>query len=128
MRRNRVLIFTRVLILLFIIGTIIALFIALRNIDNRISIDFLFGYLFFAIFLIIYVLIITILNSRKLKWIEIRTMVFKFIALFILLGTINFIFDYVFRPTKIDLVREFSISIGLAFGITFLDVTIFKKE
>ncbi|WP_176718882.1 hypothetical protein [Caloranaerobacter ferrireducens] len=50
----------------------------------------------------------------------------KFISLFILLGALNYGFDYVFRPSNVNLYREFSIALGVAFGITFIDV-IFKK-
>ncbi|MDS1030050.1 hypothetical protein RDV78_06020 [Bacillota bacterium LX-D] len=122
------LIFTRILYTLFIIGTIISLFIVYKDIDNSIAFKFLIGYLFFTFFLILYVPFITILNSRKLKRVEIRKRLFKFIALFILFGSLNYIFDYVFRPSNIDVFREFSIALGLAFGISFIDVTFLKKK
>jgi len=85
------------------------------------------GYLFFTFFLLLYVPIITIVNSRKLKWFEIRKRLFKFIFLFILFGVVNYTMDFFFRPLKVDLFRELSIALGLAFGISFFDVT-FSKE
>ncbi|MFZ5967700.1 MAG: hypothetical protein ACOYVK_11090 [Bacillota bacterium] len=124
MEKSKVLVFTRILYILFIIGTVISLFIVYKDIDSSIAYKFLMGYLFLAFFLLLYVPFITILNSRKLKWIEIKKRLLKFIALFILFAALNCVFDYVFRPLKIDLFREISIALGLAFGISFIDVTL----
>lgn len=128
MKKNRVLIFNRILYILFAIGTIILLWMTYKDIDSRIAFKFGIGYLFLTFFLLLYIPFITILNLRKLKWIEIRKRLFKFIALFILFGTLNYILDHVFRPSNIDLFREFSIALGLAFGISFIDVTFLKKK
>lgn len=128
MKKNMSLIFTRILYILFIIGTIISLIIVYKDINSSISFKFLMGYLFFTFFLLLYVPFITVLNSRKLKWIEIRKRLLKLIALFILYGTSNYVFDYIFRPSNIDFFREFSIALGLAFGSSFIDVTFLKKK
>ncbi|QIB26845.1 hypothetical protein [Caloranaerobacter azorensis] len=58
------------------------------------------------------------------KGIETRKMLLKFIFLFTLLGALNYGFDYVFKPLDVNLYREFSIALGLAFGITSIDVKI----
>jgi hypothetical protein len=125
---NKGSILTRVLLVLFIVGTIVSLCIVIGNINNKVSFYFLIGYLFFAFLLILYIPAITILNSRQLKWAEIRGKLIKFIILFALFGITNYMIDYFFRPMKIDLFREFSISIGLAFGISFFDVTFLKRN
>lgn len=127
MKKNKILIFTRILYMLFAIATIISLFIVYKDINGNIAFRFLIGYVFFTFFFIIYIPIITILNSRKLKWIEIRKRLFKFIILFILFGASNYGLDFIFRPSKIDLYREFSIAFGLSLGIAFIDVTFLKK-
>lgn len=128
MKKNRLLIFTKILYILFGIGTILVLVIVYKDIDSKFAFKFAVGYLFFALFLLLYVPFITFLNLRKLKWIEIRKRLIKFITLFILFGTLNYGFDYVFKPTGIDLFREFSTALGLAFGISFIDVTFLKKK
>jgi len=128
MKKGKVLVFTRVLYVLFAIGTIISLFIAYKDIDGDIAFKFLMGYLFFTFFILVYIPFITILNSRKLKWIEIRKRLFGFIILFVSFGTSNYILDYIFRPDNISLFREFSIALGVAFGVTFADVTFLKKN
>lgn len=128
MKKNVLLIFTRILYTLFFIGTVISIFIVYKDIDSSITFKFLIGYLFFIFFLLLYVIFITIFNSRKLKWVEIKGRLFKFISLFILFGALNYVFDYAFRPSNIDLFREFSIAIGLSFGISFISITLHKRE
>jgi len=128
MKKNAVLVLTRTLYTLFITGTLISLFIAYKDIDSNLAFKFVMGYLFFTFFMILYVPFVTILNSRRLKWVEIRKRLFKFIALFALFGAVNYVFDNVFRPSNIDLFRAFSNAIGLAFGISFIDVIFLKKE
>ncbi|WP_066499606.1 hypothetical protein [Abyssisolibacter fermentans] len=127
MKKNTILFFTRILYILFIIGTIISLFVVYKDIDSSIAFKFVMGYLFFTFFMLLYIPLITIINLRKLKWIKIRKKLLKFIVLFVLFGSLNYVFDYVFRPSKIDLFREFSNALGLAFGISFIDVIFLKK-
>jgi amino acid transporter len=127
MRENKIT-FTGILYLLFIIGTIITLYIVFGNIDNRISVNFVVGYAFFAVFIFLYTIFVTNVNSRKLKWVEIRKRLFKFIIYFVLIGVINFIFDYIFRPTKINLFREFSTPFGFALAVSFFDIIALSKK
>ena len=128
MKKNKTLFFTKIIYILFAIGTIISLFIVYKNIDSNIASKFVMGYFFLTLFMLLYVPFITILNSRKLRWIEIRKRLLKFIAGFILFGALNYGFDYVFRPSNIDLFREFSTAFGVAFGASFIDVTFLKKK
>lgn len=128
MKKNTALVFTKILCILFIIGTIISLFIVYKDIGSSSAFKFLMGYLFLTFFLLLYIPFIIILNSRKLKWVEVRKRLFKFIALCILFGGLNYGFDYVLRPSNIDLFREFSIALGLAFSASFIDVTFLKKK
>jgi hypothetical protein len=128
MKKNVLGIFTITFFILFIVGTITSVFIVYKDIDSDIAFKFLTGYLFFTLFLLLYVPFITILNSRKLKWVEIRKRLIKFTVLFILFGALNYVFDYIIRPSNQDLFREFSIAAGLAFGISFIDVIFLKKK
>lgn len=128
MKKNATLLFTKIIYALFIIGTIITMLIVYKTIDSRQSFKFLIGYVFLTFFLVIYVFFITIFNLRKLKWIEIRRRLFKFSVIFILFGILNVGFDYVFRPSNIDVSRNFSVPLGMAFGLSFLDITFLKKK
>lgn len=120
--------FTKTIYILFFIGTIISLFIVYRKIDNSIAFNFLVGYVLFTFLLLIYIPVVTVINSRRLKRVDIRKRLIKFFTVFILFGALNYGFDYFLRPEKIDLLRQFSIGFGLAFGISFIDVTFLKKE
>lgn len=122
------LIFTRILYILVAIGTIILLLMAYKVIEISIDFKFIIGYMLLAFLLLFHVAIITILNLRKLKWVQIRKRLFKFIALFIFFSTLYYISDCFFKQSNIDLFRVFSSAIVSAFGISFIDVTLFKKR
>ncbi|MHC1681591.1 MAG: hypothetical protein AB6733_01305 [Clostridiaceae bacterium] len=128
MKKTAVLIFTRILYVLFLVGTIISLFIVYRDVDGNFDYKFLMGYLYFALFMILYVPFITFYNSRRLKWVEIRKRLVRFVTLFISFGILNFVFDYFFRPSNIDFYREISVAIGLSFGISFVNVTFMRSK
>lgn len=128
MKKNTVLIFTRILYVLTVIGTIISLFIVYKDIDSVFAIRFLMGFLYFVLFMILYVLSITFINLRKFQGTEIRKRLLKFIVLFISFGVLNYVFDYFFRPSNINFFREFSVALGLSFGITFIDATFLKSK
>ncbi|WP_186430167.1 hypothetical protein [Clostridium sp. BSD9I1] len=128
MKKNKLLIFTRVLYSLFIIGTIVVLWMIYKDVHSSIAFKFGMGYLFLTFFLILYVPIITILNARKLKWVNIRERFFKFIISFITLWALGYAFDWIFRPSKVDLFRGLPIAFGLSFGIYFTDILFLKKN
>lgn len=125
--RDKTSIFTKILYVVFVIGTIISLFIVYKNIDSNIAFNFVMGYLCLSIFMVFYIFYITIVNSKKLKWLEIRKKLFRLIALFALFVVLNYTFDYYFRPSNINLFRTFSIAFGLSFGISFIDVILLKN-
>ncbi|APM37979.1 hypothetical protein [Clostridium kluyveri] len=128
MNKNILSFFTKFICNLYIICTIIMLFIVYNNIENNIISRFGMCYFYLTLFVFVYIPFITIFNSRKLKWVEIKERLFKFIALSILFGGLNYVFDYVFRPSNIDLFREFSIALGLTFGISFIDIILLGRK
>lgn len=127
MKRDRLIIFTKILYILFAVGTVISLFIVYSDADGSMAFNFILGYAFLAFFMLLYIPIVTIINSRKLKWTEIGRKIFKFLLLFSLFSISNFGFDYLFRPSDLDAFRIFSTALGLSFGIAFIDVIFFKK-
>lgn len=78
--------------------------------------------------MIAYIPLTVIRNSRELKWPEIKKRIYKFIILFIIFGAINYGLDYLLRPSKIDLMRQFLRALALAFGISFTDVIFLKNK
>lgn len=125
---RKLLSFTKFIYVLFIIGTITSIFIVYKNIANGIAVKFVIGYVFLSFFMLLYIPFVTILNSKSLKWVEIRKRLFKFISLFILFGALNYVFDYILRPSHINLAKELSIAFGLAIGGSFTDILFLEKN
>ena len=125
--RNKKLLLTKILYGLFLLSTLVIIFIVYKDIGNDISFNFLLGYIFFTFFMLIYIPGVTIMNTRGFKWTKIKVSLVKFISILLFLTAINYGFDYLVRPTEINLIRNFSTSLGLSFGLAFFDI-IFLKE
>lgn len=52
----------------------------------------------------------------------------RFIMIFLLVGIFNYILDKIFTPSDINLVKNFSIALGLAIGVSFFDVILLKNK
>lgn len=128
MKRNILLFFTKLIVTLFIIGTVLMIFFAYSHAKGSIVSKIGMCYLWLVIVMFIYIPIVTILNSTKLKWSELRGRLFRLIVIFIVFGALNYFFDYFFRPSKVNLFREFGIAFGGGFGISFVDVIFFKNK
>ncbi len=125
--RNKKLLLTKILYGLFLLSTLVIIFIVYKDIGNDISFNFLLGYIFFTFFMLIYIPGVTIMNTRSFKWTKIKVSLVKFISILLFLTAINYGFDYLVRPTEINLIRNFSTSLGLSFSLAFFDI-IFLKE
>lgn len=126
MEKNKKMFLTRILYGLFVLSTLVIIFIVYKDIGNDISVNFLLGYSFFAFFMLIYIPVVTIVNARSFKWAQIKVSIVKFISILLLFTAITYGFDYLVRPTEIDLVRNFSTSLGLSFSIAFFDIIFLK--
>ena len=127
MKRDRTLIFTKILYTLFALGTVITMFIVYSDADGSMAYKFVLGYAFLAFFMLVYIPIVTLINSRRMKSIEIRRKVIRFIALFIVFSGLNFGLGYLRGPADIDAFRIFSSALGVSFGISFIDVLFLRK-
>lgn len=128
MKKDKRLPFTKIFYILFLVMTVISLFIIYKDIDSSIAYKFVVTYVVFTFFMLLYIPLIVMINLKKLKWNEVRKSILNFIILFSLFGAMNYGLDYIFRPSEIDLLREFSTAFGLAFGISFIDVIFLKKK
>lgn len=128
MKKNKILLFTKVIWSLFIVTTIALLIISYNNINNSITHIFSSWYVLLVVFFILYTPIITIFNARNLKWYDIKNRLIKFISLFVLFLAVNCGFNYVFKSSNTDLSSSCYNALGLSFAITFIDVTFLKRE
>lgn len=120
--------FTKIVYLLIIVATIITGFIVYKDIDSKVAIGFVVGYVIFLFVYLLFTIFITIYNSRKFKWIELRRRFLKVAIYFITISVLNYILDYFFRPSEIDLFKILTRAFAIAFGICFSDVMFFKKK
>lgn len=127
MKKSVSLLNTKIIYILFAIATIVSAFIIYNDIKNRIAIGFIIGYIFFVALFLLYNVFITILKVKQLKYKEIKVRLFMFVMSFILFSVSAYIFDYLFKPAKINLDRNISIAFGVAFGISFFDLLLSKK-
>ena len=124
MKRN---ILTYLIYALYVVGTVITLFIVNRNIDNSFSFKFVIGYVIFLLSSFLYFIVVTIINLKKLKRFEIRIRFFKFVTLFILFSAVTYILNYIFRPSKID-IYDFGTPLGIALAFAFFDLMVSNKS
>lgn len=124
---NKTLLFTKIIYFLFMICTIITCIIVYNNIYNSMATKFVIGYSIFALFMLLYIPIITLLNSRKLKWNYLRKVLIKFAILFAIFFTLNCIFDYIFKSSNINMFKATYHALGSSFGLAFIDVTFLKR-
>lgn len=126
-RIKKSLIFKAIMYILFSLGAIITIFIIYKNINNEFANKFVIGYLIIIFVLApLYFLFISILNMRKLKWIEIKKRLLKFVGLFVQYSVLILVLNYFFRPSEMNFLRTFSISLGVSYGMSFYDL--FKKK
>ena len=126
MKKNNLLLFTRVISSVFILLTIVLLFIIYKDIDINIDIKFLALYLLLTFFLIIYLPLVAILNLKKFRYVERRQKLFKFIKFSILFIVLNCVFEYVFKNQDIDLINVICTALGTSFTICYMDVVLKK--
>lgn len=114
--------------LLFIVGTCITLVIVYKDIDSSFSVAFVIGYVIYLFLIAFYFLIVIIINLSKLKWIGIRKRLYKYMAYFLILSVITYIVGVIFKSSQVDLYRIIFISLGLSFGLVFVDLIGFEKK
>lgn len=128
MKKDKILVFTKSLFVLFIICTIVSFIIVYNNIDSRIAFNFLIAYLALSFFMLVYIPTMIIVKSRNLTWIDVRKRIVKLCVVFITFSSSSYIFDLVFRSSNIDLVRNLTIALGLSVGLSFIDIILLKKK
>jgi len=112
---------------LCVLSTIIISFIVYMDIDNSFSFGFILSYVFFIILASLYLIITFIINIKNIKWCELRKRLFKFIGLFISFSAAIYFFNYIFRPSEID-IYDFSTPLAMALSLTFFNLMFFKDK
>ncbi|AIY81799.1 DUF4134 domain-containing protein [Clostridium botulinum] len=113
--------FTKIMYILFAILTIIVLFSAYNNIDNKFIVKIAIAYVIFACIFLIYIAAIFILRIKKLKWTEIRKRLLHFSTTFIGIWVANILFTYLIK-NEVNILNHIYTPLALAFGISFFDL------
>ena len=119
---------TRFLYSIFLILTIIILFMVYKDFSGKMGLVLGIIYVFFTFFIILYTIIIIVVNLKKSKDKNIVKRLTRFIMIFLLVGIFNYILDKIFTPSDINLVKNFSIALGLAIGVSFFDIILLKNK
>ena len=128
MEKNKLVKCTRFLYSTFLILTIIMLFMVYKDFSGKMGLTLGMIYVFFTFFIILYTIIIIVVNFKKSKDKNIVKRLTRFIMIFLLVGIFNYILDKIFTPSDINLVKNFSIALGLAIGVSFFDIILLKNK
>lgn len=118
---------TKFLCIILAIWTIITFFIAYKKIANPIIGNLVNSYIIFIFFFIFYILFITIVNIRKLEWFQIKKKLYRFFLIFIGFLTVNVILTYLIKG-EVTILNHIFTPLGIAFGISFIDVLFTDKK
>ena len=116
-----------ILFIIFLTGTILTVFIIYKDIDTSLSHKFIIGYVIYLLLYFLFSIFLVIANTRKLNWNQIRKRLFTFITWFISLSAAQYLIDYFFRHSEMD-VWDFGIPLGISFGLAFSDLMTRKRN
>lgn len=111
---------------LLIVGGIVTFFIVYKDIDHSFSSKFVVGYIFFMFLYVLYFTILVIFNISKLKWVDLRKRLIKFVAYFVLLFGVSYLVGLIYKP--IELNRMIAMSLQLSFIFVFIDLLFNEKK
>jgi hypothetical protein len=121
--------FNSLLFAVFLIATMITLFIIYREIDTPLSTKFIVGYVVFLLVYGIYMIFGLMMNMRGLSWLQIGKRLLIFLIWFVSLNVGQYLFYYFFNPSELAEwgVWNFGTPLGLSFALAFSDL-MFKKN
>jgi len=125
MKKN---LFTILMYTIGIVGLIITLFIVTKNIDNSFATTFVLGYLIFLVLFVFYFVIGTILNLRKIEWVDIRKRLYKFMISFALISCLGLIYYFLKRPSEINFQKVVFLPLAISVGSAFTDLPFISKN
>ncbi|RWZ58547.1 hypothetical protein EQV77_06160 [Halobacillus fulvus] len=116
-----------VLFTIFLTGTIGTLFIVFNEIDTKLSFLWIVGYLMYLLLFVAYSIVRVLIHARQWKASDVRGRALKFTGWFVSLSAIHFLANSLLRRPEMDN-WDLGIPFGLALGLTFSDVMVWRKE
>ena len=111
-----------------IVGFIITLFIIYKDINNSFATKFIFGYLIYLVLFVFYFVIGTIMNLRKIEWVDIRKRLYKFIVNFVFLSCLGLIYCYLKKSSEIDFDKVLFLPLAISLASAFSDLPFIRKN
>ncbi|MGG5460206.1 hypothetical protein [Clostridium sp. B9] len=111
----------------FFIMTTIILFILYKDIPSRGVLNFVTAYAVFAIIIPFYILIRVMFTVKRFNSYEVKQETIKFLAISIVLITLQFVSSRIFSAPNIRLLSTIPSSLIIAFGLVCFDVVFLKK-
>ncbi|WP_078552171.1 hypothetical protein [Bacillus alkalicellulosilyticus] len=115
-----------ILHILFWVGTIITVVIIYKGIDTTFSSAFIIGYAIYLLLYFLFSIILVIANAKKVSTYQIKKRLYLFIAWFLWFSALKFLISH-FSSSEMS-VYDFAIPFGLAIGLAFSDLMIWKKK
>lgn len=117
----------KTLLTVFVIWTGILLFIVYKNIEFSFVLQFIIGYSVFGLLLFIETVLSAFFNVRKLKWIIIKKMLFRFIINTFTIWGLTVLLIYLTKSELRIMDKLFS-SLAISFGSTFGSLAFEKRN
>lgn len=114
--------------ILFIIGTVILIWMMNKDMKGKFVGKFVVIYLYVLFLLITAILCTTLFRLKNLKLADIKKIIFRGFCIFFLYGILGCIFGYFFKGNKLDLYKNFYRGIPVVLGICAFEIILFKKK
>jgi hypothetical protein len=119
---------TLFLYIIFFLLTGIAFYFIYKDFTTTFPFYFIIGYIIFLFCFIFYLLWMAVFTWKKnFSWSLLAKKVSQCICFFLLFSLVNYLFSYFFHPNQKTFAFSFT-SLGLAIGLTFLDIPYFQSK
>jgi hypothetical protein len=115
-----------ILFSVFLIGTVLTVFIIYSDMKTSLSIKFVIGYVIYLFSYVLFTIVLAIVNAKRLNPAQLRRRLLIFIGWFISSSAVIYLTRY-FSGDEMT-ISNLAIPLGGAFGMTFYDLMFQKKK
>jgi hypothetical protein len=112
---------------IFLVGTILTVFIVYQGMEMPFSFQFVLGYVIYLFSYALFSIFLVAANTRGLSRDQLRKRLFTFIGWFAFFSVSSYLNHYFFKSSEMSL-GDLAIPFGSAFGLTFYDLMFWKKK
>ncbi|MDZ5255224.1 hypothetical protein [Clostridium sp. LIBA-8841] len=112
---------------LFVLMTMVTLFIIYKDVPSRSALTFVTAYAILAILIPFYILIRVLFTVKQFTFEEVKKEGFKFVIFFICIMMLGLIGNFILPLPDLRLSKILPSSLAFAFGITCFDIAFSKR-